>query len=61
MTYELIGNTKAPQGDLAGAMAAYEESRKVRERLAAADPGNAGGSVVVGIDIGLARAQAPVE
>jgi tetratricopeptide (TPR) repeat protein len=30
------------QGDLAGALQAYEDARRVRERLAASDPGNAG-------------------
>jgi hypothetical protein len=40
-----IGEIKSAQGDLAGAMAAYEEGRKVRECLAAADPSNTGWQV----------------
>ena len=36
------GDTKAAQGDLAGALADYGQSRATAERLAAADPSNAG-------------------
>jgi len=37
-----IGDVQVAQGDLAGALESYRESRAIRERLAGADPGNAG-------------------
>jgi hypothetical protein len=36
-----LGNVRQAQGDLAGALAAYEAARAIAERLAASDPGNA--------------------
>jgi hypothetical protein len=36
-----LGNVRQAQGDLAGALAAYEAARAIRERLAASDSGNA--------------------
>ena len=38
----MVGDVQEAQGDLPGARAAYEASLAIRERLAAADPGNAG-------------------
>ena len=35
-------NVRQAQGDLAGALAAYEADLAIAERLAASDPGNAG-------------------
>ena len=35
-----LGETLATQGDLAGALAAYQEGKTIAERLAAADPSN---------------------
>ena len=37
-----VGDIKAAQGDLAGALKAYEQDLAIAERLAAADPSNAG-------------------
>jgi tetratricopeptide (TPR) repeat protein len=37
-----VGRVLRDQGDLSGALAAYRESLAVRQRLAAADPSNAG-------------------
>jgi hypothetical protein len=36
-----LGDTRAAQGDLAGALAAFEQGLAIRERLAEADPSNA--------------------
>jgi len=40
VSLEKIGDGKAAQGDLAGALGAYEEGKAIAERLAAADPEN---------------------
>ena len=37
-----MGDVLSAQGDLTAALAAYRASLEIRERLAAADPGNAG-------------------
>ena len=37
-----VGDVKTAQGDLAGALKAYEDSLAIRDRLAKSDPGNAG-------------------
>ena len=42
MSYDNIGDVKTAQGDLAGALKAYQDSLEIRERLAKSDPGNAG-------------------
>jgi hypothetical protein len=36
-----LGDVRTAQGDLAGALVAYEASRAIAERLAGSDPGNA--------------------
>jgi hypothetical protein len=36
-----VGDVRRDQGDLAGALQAYQASLGIRERLAASDPGNA--------------------
>ena len=40
-SHDSIGNVLVEQGDLAGALAAYQASLAIAERLAQADPGNA--------------------
>jgi len=42
VSLEKVGDIKAAQGDLAGALKAYEASQAIAERLAVADPSNAG-------------------
>ncbi len=42
MSQDRIGDVRREQGDLAGALAAYEQSLAIRQDLAEADPGNAG-------------------
>jgi hypothetical protein len=42
VSQEKVGDVLVQQGKLADALAAYEASRATRERLAAADPANAG-------------------
>ena len=37
-----VGDVKMAQGDLAGALKAYQDSLAIRDRLAKSDPGNAG-------------------
>ena len=37
---------RVAQGDLAGALEAYEAGLAIRQRLASADPGNAGCSAI---------------
>ena len=37
-----VGDVKTAQGDLAGALKAYQDSLAIRDRLAKSDPGNAG-------------------
>ena len=41
MSWEKLGDVRQAQGDLAGALAAYEARHAIAERLAASDPGNA--------------------
>jgi hypothetical protein len=40
--YEKVGNVQKAQGDLAGALTSYRGSLAIADRLAKADPGNAG-------------------
>ena len=40
--YNLVGDVLVDQGELAEALKAYRDSLAIRERLAKADPGNAG-------------------
>ena len=42
MSHNKVGEVRQGQGDLAGALQAYQAGLDIRERLAAADPGNAG-------------------
>lgn len=42
MSYEKVGDVQVAQGDLAGALTSYRDSLAIRDRLADADPGNAG-------------------
>jgi hypothetical protein len=42
VAYVEVGNVLVAQGDLAAALQAYRDSLGIRERLAKADPGNAG-------------------
>src|SRR4051812_38236837 len=42
ISWERVGDVRRAQGDLAGALQAYEDARRIRETLAASDPGNAG-------------------
>ena len=44
VSLDKVGDVRLAAGDRAGALAAYEESLAIRRKLAAADPGNAGGS-----------------
>jgi len=42
VTLNKIGDVQVAQGDLAGALQSYRQDLEIAERLAAADPGNAG-------------------
>ena len=42
MSYDCIGDVLEAQGDLAEALKSFREALAIRERLAQADPGNAG-------------------
>ena len=42
VSHERIGDVQVEQGDLAGALTSYRASLAIRDRLAKADPGNAG-------------------
>jgi hypothetical protein len=42
VSYEKVGDVLVSQGDLSGALKFYRDSLAIRERLAKADPGNAG-------------------
>ena len=42
MSHDRVGDVLAAQGNLPGALAAFQASLGIRERLAAQDPGNAG-------------------
>ena len=42
ISHSKIGDVKAAQGDLAGALASFGAGMEIRRRLAEADPGNAG-------------------
>ena len=42
MSYNKVGEVQQAQGDLTAALQSYSDSRTIRERLAKADPGNAG-------------------
>jgi hypothetical protein len=42
VSHHKIGDVRRNQGDLAGALAAYEAALAIREELAASDPDNAG-------------------
>ena len=41
VVFERLGNLAVAQGDLAGALRSFSESKTIRERLAASDPANA--------------------
>ena len=45
-SYVYVGEVRVAQGDLAGALEAYEAGLAIRQRLASADPGNAGCSAI---------------
>ena len=42
MSHDKIGDVRVAQGDLPGALAAYEAGHAIAKRLAEQDPGNAG-------------------
>ena len=42
MSYNKVGDVLVAQGDLPGALKSYRDSLAIAERLAKADPGNAG-------------------
>ena len=42
VSWSKLGDVRQAQGDLAGALAAYEAGLAIAERLASSDPGNAG-------------------
>jgi hypothetical protein len=42
VSWARLGDVRRVQGDLAGALEAYTEGKGIAEKLAAADPGNAG-------------------
>jgi hypothetical protein len=42
VSYNKVGEVQQAQGDLTAALQSYSDSRAIRERLAKADPGNAG-------------------
>ena len=42
MSYEKVGDVQVAQGKLPDALASYQASLAIRERLAKSDPGNAG-------------------
>jgi hypothetical protein len=43
VAFSRVGNVQVAQGDLAGALKSYQDSRDIIGRLAKADPGNASG------------------
>ena len=47
VAYDKVGNVQVAQGDLPGRrMKSYRDGLAIRDRLAKADPGNAGGSAI---------------
>ncbi len=42
VSWSKLGDLRVAQGDLAGALEAYGQDLEIAQRLAAADPGNAG-------------------
>ena len=61
VSLDRVGDVRVAQGDLAGALAAYEESLTIARDLAARDPGNTGWArdVSVGLEQGRRRARRP--
>ncbi len=42
MSYDNVGDVQVAQGNLPAALASYQASLAIRDRLAKSDPGNAG-------------------
>ena len=49
MSYNKVGDVQVAQGDLPAALTSYRDSLAISDRLAKADPGNAGRRYDIGI------------